>query len=171
MNYGFHAISYIRQAIMRSISFISQSPIKSDCIIVVIIHNITIVNGWWQDDKSTFRTVDPATTSATKCPYGEVLAFSNSTSYVWIPYTVGDSLPDRALPVSQLPNGTSIFTVECHFIDMQGKAQRIFGFYSHVAKSTCLESHVSRYSLWYWHLNYKCHMLVIGWFYEYFSQI
>ena len=97
--------------------------------------------GWWQDDKSTFRTVEPATTKATKCPYGEFLAYSNSSYYVCIPYTIGDWLPDCALPVSQLPNGTSLYTVECQFIDMQGEAQRIFGFYSHVAKSTYFVYH------------------------------
>ena len=91
--------------------------------------------GWWQGDKGAFRAVDP-TISKVKCPYGEFLTFSDSSSNLWIPYTTGDSLPDCALPVSQLPNGTPLYTVRYRFIDMQGRAQKIYGSYSHVAKFT-----------------------------------
>ena len=92
--------------------------------------------GWCFSDKNTFRAVDPTIPKMTRCPYGEFLAFSDSSSYQWIPYTAGDPLPDCALAVSQLPNGTPLYAAKCHCIDKEGTPRKISGFYSHVAKST-----------------------------------
>ena len=91
--------------------------------------------GWRRYENTIFKTIDPATPKV-KCPYGELLAFSDSSSYRWIPYIPGNSLPDRALPVSQLPNGTSLYVVSYRFINAKGIQQRISGFYSHEAKFT-----------------------------------
>ena len=92
--------------------------------------------GWWNNDSNAFRAVDLHIPGVTKCPYGEFLAFSDSSSYQWIPYIAGDSLPDCVLPVSQLPNGTSLYTVVYHFMDGNGIQQKISGFYSNEAKLT-----------------------------------
>ena len=84
--------------------------------------------GWWIGDGSAFRAVDPATPKIARSPYGEFLAFPYSSSFRWISYIAWDSLPDCALTVFQLPNGTPFYAVKSRL--------QISGFYSHVAKST-----------------------------------
>ena len=92
--------------------------------------------GWWSTKGRgfLFRAVDPATQQVTKCPHGEFLAFSDSSSYTWTPYATGDPLPSCALALSQLSDGTSLYIVRYQYPDE--KIQRISGFYNHVTKSS-----------------------------------
>ena len=83
--------------------------------------------GWWLGPM--FRTVDPVTLKDKKCRYGEFLAFPDPSSYRWISYTAGDSLPDCALPVSELPDGTPLYIVRY-------RSDSIAGFYNPLTKST-----------------------------------
>ena len=85
--------------------------------------------GWWMADGQKFRAVDPVTMKDKKCKYGEFLAFPDPSSYWWTPYTAGDSLPDCALPLSQLPDGTPLYIVR-HGSDT------VSGFYDQLTKST-----------------------------------
>ena len=85
--------------------------------------------GWWMADGQNFRAADPVTINDKKCKYGEFLAFPDPSSYWWIPYTAGDSLPDCALPVSELPDGTPLYIVRYG-------SDSIAGFYHPLTKST-----------------------------------
>ena len=67
--------------------------------------------GWWMADGKKFRAVDPVTLKDRKCKYGEFLAFPHPYSYRWIPFTAGKALPDCALPLSELPDGTPLYIV------------------------------------------------------------
>ena len=92
--------------------------------------------GWRRDHEDGFRALDPATLKVTKCPNGEFLAFLNSSSYQWIPYTAGYSLPICALPMSLLPNGTPLYIVYHHLVSLHGHPVRFTGFYNHATNST-----------------------------------
>ena len=85
--------------------------------------------GWWRDDGYKFRAADPVTLEVKKCTYGEFLVFPDPSSYWWTPYTAGELLPDCALPLSQLPDGTSLYIVR-HGSDT------VSGFYNHLTMST-----------------------------------
>ena len=85
--------------------------------------------GWWLPNG--FRVTDPVTPEKTKCTYGEFLAFSESSSYWWSPYTAGDALPACALAVSELPDGTPLYIVKYQEPDIM-----FTGFYNHFTKST-----------------------------------
>ena len=86
--------------------------------------------GWWSTGGG-FRAVHPVTSKNRQCPYGEYLAFSNSSSYWWTSYTAGDPLPDCALPFSQLPDGIPLYIVMYNVL-----TYKLSGFYNHFAKST-----------------------------------
>ena len=85
--------------------------------------------GWWLPIGGPFRTVDPVSSTVTRCRYGEFLAFADASSYCWVPYTAGASLPDCALPISELPDGTPLYIVRHGF-------DTISGFYNHLTQST-----------------------------------
>ena len=91
------------------------------------LHRGYYLPGWWLGPK--FRTVDPVTMKDKKCRYGEFLAFPDPSSYRWISYTAGDSLPDCALPLSELPDGTALYIVRYG-------SDTISGFYNPLTKST-----------------------------------
>ena len=85
--------------------------------------------GWWMAGDPKFRVVDPVTLKDRKCKYGEYLAFPDPSSYRWISYTAGKSLPDCALPLSELPDGTPLYIVRYG-------SDTISGFYNPLTKST-----------------------------------
>ena len=87
--------------------------------------------GWWRDDKKAFRAVEPTTPQVTKCPFGEFLAVSASSSYWWVSYNAGESLPEGALPLSQLPDGTPLYSVKVGF-----ETTTLCGFYNHLTNTT-----------------------------------
>ena len=84
---------------------------------------------WWMADGQKFRAVDPVTLKHRKCKYGEFLAFPHPYSYRWIPYTAGKALPNCALPLSELPDGTPLYIVRYG-------SDTISGFYNPSIKST-----------------------------------
>ena len=87
--------------------------------------------GWWRTDG--FRAIDPVNSQLVRCPYGEFLAFTNSSFYQWIPYVSGDAIPNCALPTSKLPDGTPLYIVRRRYSD-----GLVSGFYNPVTKSTYL---------------------------------
>ena len=90
--------------------------------------------GWWSSDGFGFRAIDPINTQILRCPDGEFLAFPDPSVRQWTPYVPGDALPDFALPISELPDGTPLYIVRhTYFLT---KKHRIAGFYNHVTKST-----------------------------------
>ena len=94
-----------------------------------IVYQGWYLPGWWIADGNKFRAVNPCTPKAKKCKYGEFLAFPDPSSYRWISYTSGDPLAECALPLSQLPDGTPLYTVRYLF-------DSISGFYNPLTKST-----------------------------------
>ena len=66
---------------------------------------------WWHSANAAFRAVGLIASKVTKCRYGEVLTFPDSSSNLWIPYTTGDSLPDCALPVSQMEDPSILLDI------------------------------------------------------------
>ena len=89
--------------------------------------------GWWGEDGYGFRAVDPVSAQVVRCLVGELLAFPNDFFHQWNPYAAGNPLPECALPISQLPDGTPLYIVR-H--EHGNSAQRMSGFYNHVTKST-----------------------------------
>ena len=88
--------------------------------------------GWWRAKNNAFRAADPVTQEVAMCQYGEFLTFSNYLSYWWTSYIAGDSLPNCALPLSQLLNGTPLYIVRYKIAVGTDSS----GFYNHVTKST-----------------------------------
>ena len=91
--------------------------------------------GWALSSQSIrFRAVDYANSKSTNCLYGELLAFHNSSEYVWISYRSGHPLPDCALSLFNLPDGTQLYIVK--YERSIGSANAYLGFYNDLPKST-----------------------------------
>ena len=96
--------------------------------------------GWWPGaSNKPFRAVYPAPPKVTMCPFGELLAFADSSFYWWTSYTAGDVLPECALPLSQLPNGTPLYIVKYGF-----RKSNISGLYDHLLATTYFVNSIVR---------------------------
>ena len=87
--------------------------------------------GWWFSDGWDFRAVEPVTYQVTYCTHGEFLTFSDPSSYEWIPYNAGDMLPNDALSISRLPDGTPLYLVTFESVEL---GNTVSGYYNHLTK-------------------------------------